>query len=188
MTVEEIFTKISHHMLEGLMFHSDMVDYYEFLTLPGYSTCHYYHLMDESCNYRKLQKFYIHTYDKLIPETEVRPADLIPESWYSHTRQDVDTNTVRNSVKSGLMKWEDWEHETRKMYEQMYQELEEIGEIKACMFLKNYICDVDHEWKKVKKYHLRKKLIDYSISDIMAEQKHMKEKYECKIRSMKYND
>ena len=40
MTVEEIFETLSRRMLDGIMLHSDMVDYYRFISLNGYAKCH----------------------------------------------------------------------------------------------------------------------------------------------------
>ncbi len=35
MTIEEIFSEISKHMIEGIMIHAQMADYYNFLGLKG---------------------------------------------------------------------------------------------------------------------------------------------------------
>ena len=40
MTVDEIFSKLSGHMIKGLMIHDQMSDYYDFLSLRGYKRCH----------------------------------------------------------------------------------------------------------------------------------------------------
>lgn len=36
MTVDEIFSQIAGHMVEGLMTHAQLADYYNFLGLRGY--------------------------------------------------------------------------------------------------------------------------------------------------------
>lgn len=59
MTVEEIFSKISAHMIEGMMFHEQMCNYYDFLGLHGYKRCHEYHYLCETIEHRKLERFYI---------------------------------------------------------------------------------------------------------------------------------
>ena len=57
MTVDEIFNKIAQHMVEGLMVHTQMSDYFNFLSLDGYHKCHEYHFLEESRNFRKISNY-----------------------------------------------------------------------------------------------------------------------------------
>ena len=66
MTLEEIFAKVTQHMIIGLMFHSQMCDYFSFLGLKGYSKCHEYHYFEENNNYKKLCNYYITHHNKLV--------------------------------------------------------------------------------------------------------------------------
>ena len=40
MTVEEIFKNLANHMIKGLILHSELANYYDFLNLTGYKKCH----------------------------------------------------------------------------------------------------------------------------------------------------
>ena len=184
MTVEEIFMQIANHMIEGLMFHSQMSEYYEFLGLPGYSECHKYHYFCESWSFQDLCLYFIDEYNKLLPVGRADDPQVIPNSWYKYTRQDVDTNTKRNSVKTGLEKWVTWEKDTKKLYEQMYGLLLEMQEMAAAHKIKHLIKDVDEELKKAEQYHLNKKAIDYDIVAIIEEQNKKKDKYNNEMRSL----
>jgi hypothetical protein len=180
MTVEEIYSQITSHMVKGLMFHEQMANYYDFLGLKGYKRCHEYHYFSENMSYRSVVRYYINHHNRLIPDAKIEDPDVIPSSWYKYTRQDVDSSTKKNAVKNGLQLWESWEAETKELYEQMYKELMELDEVASAMKIKELICDVDCELKKVQRYSLEKKAIDYSLSDIIAEQKHMHHKYKKK--------
>lgn len=184
MTCEEIFTKLSEHMIKGLMVHEQLANYYEFLNLPGYSRCHEYHFMKESCSYRKLCRYYIDHYNKLIPETEFDNPEVIPASWYSHERKDVDASTKKNAIKTGLEKWVEWETDTKKLYSDMYKEMIENGSVASAKFLCEYIEDVDHELKKATEYWLSKEAIGYDLAVITDEQKPKKEKYKAKMATV----
>ena len=187
MTVEEIFKELAEHMLQGVMFHSEMITYYNFLSLCGDKRCHEYHMIEESKAYRKLQNFYICRYDKLLPESEKDlSVKVIPDNWYNYTRNDVSSNTIKNSVKTGLEKWVEWETETKKLYEAHYKNLMDLGEVKSAMFVGCLICDVDKELKHAKKYHTYKRYLDYNVSDIVHEQKKKHKKYKCKMRKKDY--
>ena len=183
MEVQEIFDNIASRMVKGMMFHEQMTEYYLFLNLKGYSRCHEYHFMTETCCFLKLCKFYTKTYNKLV-NPEIRGESFIPESWYNHTRQDVDSATIQDAVKKGLEMWRDWEKETREFYCTHYKELMEAGEIHAALYLEKLIKEVSHELEKVESYHLSKTAIGYDISSIIAEQKHKHDKYQHKTEKV----
>lgn len=170
MTVEEIFSNLSVHMVRGLMTHSDFADYYYFLGLEKYGDEHHNRYVDESLNHRKLQKWYILHYNKLLPQERVDYKTFIPDSWYKYKRFDVDSGTISKSVKNGLTMWVDWERETKKLYEQMYKELMSLDEITAALFVKDLICDVRDELCEAEEWLLKQKALDYSIENIIAEQ------------------
>ena len=54
MTVEEIFSKVSAHMIKGMMIHDQLASYYDFLNLHGFKRCHDYHYNKEAKAYRAL--------------------------------------------------------------------------------------------------------------------------------------
>lgn len=174
---EQIFAKIIQHMIKGLMVHEQMADYYDFLNLQGYKRCHEYHCIVEACNYRKTCRFFINYYNKLVPELPVENPKVIPANWTGYTRQDVDMSTKRNAVKKGIEMWCDWEKETKQLYEKSYKELMEIGDIKAAKFVEELICDVTHELKKIYRYSLNLKAVDYDIVYIVESQDKQHKKF-----------
>lgn len=181
MTVEEIFAKISTHMLDGIMVHEQLANYYDFLGLCGYKKCHEYHFYSESVSYRNICSYYISTFNKLISEQIPNTASIIPQSWYRHNRFDVDINTKRNAIQSGLNKWISWERETKTLYQSMYRELMVIGEIDAANMVSKLVDDVSSELKSAEQYLLNKELVGYNMSDILYEQDCEKDMYSKKI-------
>ena len=182
MTTEQIYKTLSQRMLSGIMLHSDMVDYYKFLSLDGYAKFHEYRMIDESKAYRKLRKNYLHNYDKLIKDVELPRDSVIPDGWYAHVRQDVNVATLKEAIGDGLSAWIDHETETKKVYEEMSTELRSIGEIESAIYVEGLVYDVSRELAKAKKYQLIKKHIEYDIPTIMEEQKCLCEKYKDKIK------
>ena len=182
MTAQEIFSGLSQHMIKGIMTHEQFANYYDFLGLEGYRKCHEYHYLCETAQHRKLNRYYASRYNKLIEEKRVDDPNIIPSSWFKYTRQDVDPTTKSNAVKSGLEAWEKWETDTKALYERMYVEAFGLGEIACAEFIKGLICDVDCELKEVQKYRLDKITTQYSVADIVHEQKEKHEKYKCKIK------
>ena len=185
MELAEIYSKIASHMIKGIMFHTEMADYYDFLCLQGYRACHEYHLLDEMCTYRNLCHYVINHHNMLIPDEKIENPEAIPASWYKHVRQDADMQTKKEAVKTGLTAWVNWEKETKELYEKMYTELMNIDEVASACKIKELVLDVDHELKKAEQYWLNKEAIDYDMPTIISEQKHKKEKYKAKIKEMK---
>ena len=182
MTVDEIFRELSSHMIKGVMIHDQLADYYDFLNLHGYKRCHEYHAKCEMCGYRHLHRYYINHYNRLVEEENIPNPDTIPASWYRYTRQEVDANTKRNAVKNGIEKWVAWEKETKELYQRMYHELEELGEIAAAKMLCCYIKSVDKELKWAERKHINLETADYSIGYILGEQDHLHDWYKEKMR------
>ena len=73
-------------------------------------------------------------------------------------------STKKTAIKNGINMWVEWEKETKKLYESMYIELMNIGEIAAMLYVKGLICDVDCELKKVERYALDRKAMDYDLA------------------------
>lgn len=184
MEIREIYSKIAEHMINGMMFHEQMANYYDFLGLQGYKRCHEYHYLAETCAYRGVCRYFINHHNMLIPESRFDNESVIPDSWYNHVRSDVDVSTKKNAVKTGLTKWVEWERKTKHLYEEMYKEAMEIGEVASACKIKELIHDVDCELKKAERYWLNKEAINYDIGAIIAEQKHKHDKYKRKMEKI----
>lgn len=170
MTCEEIFSKITNHMVKGLMVHEQLSNYYEFLGLPCYSKCHDEHFMKENKMYRKMYHYYIKTYNKLLPEVRFESPDIIPISWLKYSRQDVDIATKQSAVQRGLETWYNWEHDTLSLYEDLYNELLKLNEIASAQKVAHLICKVQKEIHEVTQYHLNKVSTGYDMVYIVDEQ------------------
>lgn len=181
MTIEEIYSNINEHMINGLMLHDQLANYYDFLGLGGYKRCHEYHYFKENMAYRSLNRYFINHHNKLIPEAKFDNISIIPNSWYEHVREDVDISTKKNGVKMGLEKWVEWERKTKKLYEQMYKEAMEIGEVASAHKIMCLVKDVDCELKKAERYWLNKESIGYDMTAIVEEQNKKHDKYKKKM-------
>lgn len=187
MTIDEIFSKLGEHMIEGLMVHSQLSDYFCFLGLDGYQLCHKYHYFEENSNYKKLGNYYLHHYNKIIIEQPFKNPSMIPENWYQFTRQDVNVPTRKVAIQKAFEKWIEWERDTKNLYEMLYQELISLDAISAALEINKYIKDVDDELSEACQKHLELTAIDYNVSDIIQEQNEYKKKYKKKLKEIEYD-
>ena len=123
------------------MIHSQLTDYFNFLSLEGYGKCHEYHFFAENQNYREFCQYYLDHYNKIIVSGANTNPNIIPEAWYKYTKQDVDTSTRVSSVQAGLEKWIKWENNTKIYYQKMYSEFVSLGEIATSLKIKEMIED-----------------------------------------------
>ena len=188
MTIEEIFSNISTHMAEGLLFHNQMASLYGFLNLPGYQKCHEYHYYEESCGYRRLQDFFLNHYNRMIREGTVEQPEVIPSNWYKFTRIEVDANNKRSAVKDMMKKWVDWEKETKVLLETSYKQLYELGEINGAIEVGNFIQDVSQELATAQEKYIHLESMGYDIVYIIDRQPDLYKQYCKKIKQMHEGD
>lgn len=180
MTIAEIFGNISAHMVEGMMFHEQMADYYDFLGLDGYSCCHKWHYICETMSRSSIHEFYISQYNKLIFDSKVDAGSIIPPNWSGVSRFDVDNNVKKNAVKGGVSEWLSWERKTLDLYFRMHTELMAINEPIAAHRVSELITDVNCEIRHAEHKALELATINYDMNYILNEQRHIEEKYKCK--------
>lgn len=177
MTIDEIFTGISQHMVEGLMFHSQLSDYFCFLGFKGYSAFHTHQYFAESDNYKKIGNYYLHHFGKIIKESGFSNPKVIPDNWYNYKREDVDTATRKNSLQAGFDRWIKWETDTLRLYSIMYKELITLNEVAAANMVRKIIKEVDDELALAKQEYLELKAIEFDLVEVMSKQEEKYDKY-----------
>ena len=188
MPFEEICKLIAQRLLQGCMNHEQFANYYDFLGLEGYSIFHEYHFFEQMHGYREFITYYIDHQDKLVQDfspNSLSTFNIIPDNWYDYTRDDVDLNTRRNAVKSGLEKYIHWEKETKKFLEDMYTQTIQQGFIGISIQIKKYIKSVEEEIKHANKVYLEIKVTDYDMPTVVAKQDYLIKKYSKKLRQIK---
>lgn len=166
MEIHDIFAKIKAHALEGMVFHDEMIRYFDFLNLKGYRDSHIEHYADETEGYRKLCSYYMHHYNRLIPTEPMNRPDVIPDSWYMYERGEVDANMKRQGVQFAMRKWIEWETETKNLYEEMCGEMLNIGEIASAHFFEQFVSDVDNELACAYEEYITLESIGYDLAFI----------------------
>lgn len=183
-TINEVFSSLASRMIQGMMFHEQLMNAYGFLGLPGYSKCHEYHYISETDGYIRLCQYSLENLDSLISPGEVKDPGVIPESWFSSARRDVDPTTRRNAIEAAMEEWVDWERETRQLYEDAYKEFFTYN-VDAAEFIKEYILDVSEEIRYSENELLHKRAMDFDIVSILEEQETYERKFRKKIRKSK---
>lgn len=162
-TIDSIFSKLASHMTKGLMVHDQLSNYYSFLGMDGFAEEHAEHSNDEANKLRELKRYYMSNYDKMLEPAKVEEPNIIPQSWYRHTRDEVDPNTKRNGVQNGLKEWHEWESNTKHEFEKAYKKLMDIDETSAAFFVKDLIDGVIEELEDISKRTRRLKDEEFDL-------------------------
>lgn len=184
MTASEVFSKISSHMVEGMMLHEKMADYYDFLGLMGFKRIHEYRFLKDAADMRGVHRYFINHFNMLLQDNEIYQDWNIPKSWNGHTRNEVKSDTKRNSIIAGMEKWAGWEHETKKLYEQCYIELCDLDEVAAACKVKELIMDADMTAKCADRLNIKLKGMDYDMPTIYILQDEIHSEYDEKTKGI----
>lgn len=164
MTISEFWRKISAHQIEGVMFHFQMIDLFEFLGLRKLSEEQENHFYEETLALRNTHKYVLDTHNILLLNDKLGTPNLIPSSWSSHTRMDVDKATRRSSVMSAFDKWRQWESDTLQFYTEMRDESDSVLDIEK---LNKMIEDVGCELQEIYNTVLELKIRDFDPASLI---------------------
>lgn len=181
MSVEEIFSAFSSRIVKGMMVHSQLMNSYLFLGLKGYAKCHEYHYIEETKSYIKLCRYSAEHLNRLCGNSEVSDPGIIPKSWYSYSRDDVDPETRKKAIAASFDEWINWEKETKKLYESFYAEFIALNDIATAEFVKEFILDVEKEIVYSENERLEKSSMDFDIVSILEEQFKIEKTFEKKL-------
>jgi hypothetical protein len=184
MTTGDVFSKISARMIEGMMLHDKMANYYDFLGLMGFKRMHEYHFLCDAVEMRCVNRYYINHYNLLLSESTVSEPFSIPASWYGHVRRDVGPSNKRSSIKSAMETWCDWQKETKKLYETCYRDLCDMDEIAAACKVKELVTCADMTLKCVDRLTLKLHSMDYDLPTILLMQADIHSEYDEKEKEI----
>ena len=178
------FKILASHFIKGMMVHDQMASYYDFLGLRGYKRMHEYQFYKDSKIYRSIQRYCINVYGTFVPEERVEDPQLIPEGWRNYKKDQVDANTKKNAVESGIKKWISWETDTKIKLQDSIKRMIDSGNIADTLFVNKILKDVTHELKCAER-----KLVDlistnYDMSYIVEEQTEIHDHYKEKMNKI----
>lgn len=172
MTYTEVFQKISSTFIQGIMFHSQLMEIFYYLGLNTYGDFHKKQYKDESKNYLKLIKYYSTHYGLILPNTPIETQKLTPISKLEGMeRNELTSANEKILIYDCFDYWFNWEWGVKNTLQNMYNELIKINEAAAAIFISDFIKDVDEELAEVKRQRFVLKQIDFDLTYIADQQK-----------------
>lgn len=175
-----IFNEILAHEIEGVMFHDDMADMFDFLSLRGYKRMHEYHCLSEFAEMRSVSRYMINHLNHL-PNTDgqVKGKDVVPSMWKSSSasRFNVSENDRKAKVKELFTAWVDWEKETKDLYQRKFKELCDMGHVACADKINELVEEVDCELKYAQRMWLDLSAVGWDMLYIMQKQDEIHDHY-----------
>jgi hypothetical protein len=162
---DEMFHCLSEHMINGVMFHANMADYFRFMGLSGFAQLHEHRYECESHDLRELHRWAICNFDKLIQPMSKSEKSPIPDAMYGYARCDISRGVRQSAVKGAFEAWVKWETDTVNLLQSMYCSCEE-ADIKR--YLQCMIDETRNELGDAVEIHLRLEACDYDMSYIVS--------------------
>lgn len=180
-----IFNEILEHQLQGVMFHGDMANMFDFMDLHGLKREQEYHFYDEMRNMRCTDRYIINNLSAMPDIDNVRAAkEIIPAGWRNAKRAEV-TPSLRAQYTQVLFgKWKEWEYETRDFLNKKYKELCDLSAYSHAAYVLELICDVEEEIKYLERQHLEYTAVGWDMKYIFEFQQDMHDKYKEMIESI----
>lgn len=176
----EVFNEIAKRQTANIMKHLQLADMFDFLNLRGEKRRQEYHAFEEWAELRALHRYAINHIYRLIDDKGLEIPALIPSAWFSATKKDVSNDNRRQYTKTAYEKWQEWETETKRFYEQSFKTLTDNGKIAEANKINQLIKEVDEELKYLTRELLEYKTVDFSLDYILLKQETMHDYYEKK--------
>lgn len=180
----DVFAKVSDHLIDGMMMHEQMADYYNFLGLDGFKRLHEYHFLCETISMRRIHRYSIDHCNRLLPVANTKHIDVIPVERSNFTRQAVESETKSNAVETGMREWCKWEHETKEPYAKSAKDLYDAGEVAAAHMICELVRDVDDECEYADRLALSLSAVDYDMQVIVPMRHELHGKYRKKLHDV----
>lgn len=179
--VDEIRVVVNN-MIEGTMFHNQMIQYFEYLGLRGFSDLQKIRFRDENYELVRLQRYVIDTYGVVVGESNPDRRSYIPTEWGDEVRERIDSRSRKDYVRFGVETWKDWEDKSKSVYGNAYFNLNDLRDAGGSERILKVVEDTEKELHFV--YGLMDLLIysDYDANVISLLDKDVVKMYEkfCK--------
>lgn len=174
MTSEELLAKVAGRVLDGIMFHSELVDLFDFLGLKGFYKWQKCQYCDEVKNLSYIKHYALKKNHKFIKtEQERNYPSVIPSGWIDRSALEASSADVVNMMKIILDTYCQWEHETADYYCSLAEEA--MGADKDLIHeLRKEVCE---EIMKVEQLKLKFQATNYNGIHIQMVSSELCEKY-----------
>lgn len=148
-------------MLDGVMFHGEQTDVFEFLNYKGFAKIHRDRTYEEYKAFREMRDFLIsstNTVEK-IPYSDRK--NTIPDIFYSATKMQVKPQERKRYTKDSFDKYVAWENYALEKYKSIYSDLISAGDIATANKVGQLISDTSEELSDLNRLYIELENTEY---------------------------
>lgn len=148
-------------MLDGVMFHGEQVDVFEFLNYKGFAEMHRKRTFEEYKMFREMRDFLISTYNVVekIPYSDRK--NTIPDIFYSATKMQVKPQERKKYTKDSFDKYLAWENSALEKYKKIYADAISSGDIVLANKVEKVICETAKELSDLNRLYIELENTEY---------------------------
>ena len=122
--VKHLMKKLYDHQMDGIIFHFQMIDMYDFLHLKGFRKWQEAMVKEEIEGTAETQHHINKSHHKLLPPYQkVYENNIIPNSWYEQSSMNISKEDIVRETKRSLHEYLNWEKGTLDMLAELSKEL-----------------------------------------------------------------
>ena len=176
----EVYEKINTNMLTAIMFHEQVTDLFDFLSLHGFKRMHEYQYLSESVERRRLKRYVLNHHGKLLQDNVTEPVQII--------RKDVTSQVRTQYIEKVFEDYCSWEKSSKKLYEECAKTLLNMGYVADFHRIMTIVEDVDCELKMLERLYIDLKSVGYNEVYVATLQPELHEKYRKKTAELKIEE
>lgn len=163
----DIFKKISERQIGGVMLHKNMMRAHDFLGIRCMKRLHEYRMFKELSENDGVERYAINHLNMVVIDGHIPAPFIVPEQWQYIDRLSVSNENRRRYMQEMFKTWHDWEKGTKKLYEECYKELCDMGEVAAAKKVGKMVADIDMELKGLERKFILFNEIEWDLKTIM---------------------
>lgn len=185
--VKQIMQEVYDRQSEGIDFHGQMADHFEYLHLPGFATWQKEMRKKEMENNGRTQKRFISRRRMMLdPPNRRYQFDATPQVWYGNSNMNLSPDEIPSHVKKGLHNCLKWEEESYQIYKEKAKELLECEAYDEYMEVKELMTHVLGEIDGLKDLISELESVRYDTKHIKKMQDRFKQEYGNNSRRIMY--
>ncbi|MGN1301219.1 MAG: hypothetical protein ACI4U9_01655, partial [Clostridia bacterium] len=164
--MEEVYQKFIDHQLVGIMLYEEASNCMDLLNLHGYKRAFEYFAMEEFCERKHIDRYFINHYGKLLKENNVEKISIIPAQYYNASREEIGKEYKKDYIKTSLAKVKDYYKQTIGFLNIAIKQSVEENKIEDMCLFKNRLECYNQRLKKLNRHLVLLNDINYDLGTI----------------------
>ena len=179
----QILENFNNCLCRGNMFHDELQDLFEYLSLDGYATMNHYQFITERLYQKKIKRLITSTYNvvsKNMPQDVVNILSLVKNK----NRKQLTVDERCNIIKTAFIEYENFERNNLIEYENIAKTLSNNNEMALYSYVLEKVKAVEEELSYISQFILSHETMSWDLPQVISEQTDIQERYVYLLRKL----